>query len=173
MATRTLTEERAIKLLGSGLKPVHVAAAVGITESRISQLLSDSDFANEVTELKFKNLQKHNDIDSCYDTLEQKVLNKLDKSLDLVFRPLELVRVLNVLNTAKRRGQSSPESVVQQSVIVNLTIPSQIVQKFSTNINNQVISAGEQTLETIQSSALLEAGDKDVLRITSSSTDSS
>lgn len=151
------TEQRALRLLGSGCGPEQVAAAVGVSVSRISQLLSDPEFAAAVAELRFEALQKHNEIDSSYDEMEAKMLATLKDVAPLIMRPMEILKALSVLNAAKRRGQSAPESITNQNTIVNLTMPTMLVQRFSMNINNQVISAGEQTLETIQGSSLLKA----------------
>lgn len=151
------TEQRALKLLGNGCGPEQVASAVGVSVSRISQLLSDPEFAAAVAELRFEALQKHNEIDASYDDMERKMLATLKDVAPLIMRPIEILKALSVLNAAKRRGQSAPESITNQNTIVNLTMPTTIVQRFSMNINNQVISAGEQTLETIQGSSLLKA----------------
>jgi hypothetical protein len=149
------TEERAIKLLGNGLAPEQVATAVGVTPSRISQLLADQTFATAVAELRFQNLQRHNDTDAAYDDLEDALIEKLADVLPLMVRPQEILRAIQVVNGAKRRGQSAPEQVVHQNTVVNLVMPTQIIQKFQMNSNNQITSAGTQTLETIQSHTLL------------------
>lgn len=149
------TEERAIKLLGNGLGPEQVATAVGVTPARISQLLADQDFATAVAELRFENLQKHNEIDASYDELEGALINKLADVLPLMLRPMEILKAIQVINGAKRRGQSAPEQITHQNTVVNLVMPTQIIQKFSMNSNNQVTNVGSQTLETIQSGTLL------------------
>lgn len=168
---RSATESRALKLLGSGYTPATVAAACGVTESRISQLLSEDGFAEEVATLRFQSLEKYNEIDSTYDTLEKKLLKQLEDVLPLLMRPLEIAKVLGVLNAAKRRGATAPEQIHSQSTVVNLVMPNVIVQKFTTNINNQVIQAGEQTLETIQSNTLLGRSKQKKLENTSNITD--
>ncbi len=152
---RGATEERALKLLGSGCGPEVVATAIGVSVSRISQLLSEPEFAAAVSELRFQNLQKHNEMDSKYDTMESKLLTQLEDLLPLMMRPMEILKAIQVINAAKRRGQSAPESITHQNTVVNLVMPTQIVQRFTTNINNQVINAGNQTLETMQSSQML------------------
>lgn len=152
----TSTEERAIRLLGSGVNPAQAAAALGLTEGRISQLLSDPIFASKIAELRFQNLQSHNERDSKYDSIEDKLLDSLEDLLPLMIRPQEILRAISVINNAKRRGVSAPDSVIQQQTIVNLSMPTQIIQKFTTNINNQVIKAGERDLVTIQSSTLMD-----------------
>lgn len=151
------TEQRALKLLGGGYGPEVAATATGVTVSRISQLLSEPEFAAAVSELRFQNLQKHNERDDTYDTMETKLLAQLEDVLPLMMRPMEILKAIQVINAAKRRGQSAPDTVTQQNTVVNLTMPTLIMQKFTTNINNQVIQAGEQTLETIQSSSMLTA----------------
>jgi len=151
----TATEDRALSLLGSGVQAEQVAAALGVTPARISQLLSDETFANQVASLRYENLQKHNTRDSKYDAMEDTLLEKLEKSVGFMFKPETILKAIQIINNAKRRGQSTPDQVTNQQTIVNLVLPTQITQKFTTNINNQVISAGEQTLNTMQSSNLL------------------
>lgn len=149
------TESRALKLLGAGCNPEAVASAVGVSVSRISQLLSSTEFAAAVSDLRFQNLNKHNEVDAKYDSMEARLLDQLEDLLPLMMRPMEVLKAISVLNAAKRRGQSSPENVTNQSTVVNLTMPTLIMQNFTTNINNQVIKAGNQTLETMQSSNML------------------
>ena len=163
-SVRSSTEERALQLLGSGLGPEIVASAVGVTASRISQLLSDPEFSAEVATLRFNALQSHNERDNKYDELEDKLLESLRNCLPLMHKPLEIVRAVSVINAAKRRGASAPEHITHQNTVVNLVMPVAIIQKFTTNVTNQVIHAGEQTLETIQSSILLDTAKNKAIR---------
>lgn len=156
-SSRSQLEQKAIKLLGSGLSPGTVATAIGVSESRISQLMSQDDFAAEVTQLRFENLQKHNELDSLYDSMEAKVAKNVEEMLPLITRPADLLKLMSTLNSMKRKGQSAPEQMTHQNTVVNLLMPVQITQKFTTNVNNQVIQAGDQTLQTIQGSSLLAA----------------
>lgn len=149
------TEERALALLGSNISPAQVAAALGVSESYISQLLSRPDFSGQVASLRFENLQAHNARDQKADSLEDKILSKLEETLPLVCRPMELARLYQVVNSAKRRGSTAPESTLQHQRIVNITIPVQIAAKFSATPDNYVHTAGEQSLLTMQSSQLL------------------
>lgn len=149
------TEERAITLLGNGLGPEQVATAVGVSASRISQLLADTTFATAVAELRFQNLQKHNEIDASYDEIEAALIEKLADVMPLMMRPMEILKAIQIVNGAKRRGQSAPEQITHQNTVVNLVIPTQIIQKFQMNSNNLITNVGSQTLETIQSSTLL------------------
>lgn len=150
----TTTEDRALALLGSGIAPAAVAASLGVSESRISQLLSEDQFAASVAELRFQNLAKHNARDASYDSLEDELLKRMEDCIPLMHRPMEILKAIQVINAAKRRGSSTPESIIEKQSIVQLTIPVQIINKFQTNMQGQVISAGAQQLLTIQSGSL-------------------
>lgn len=73
----------------------------------------------------------------------------------MMMRPMEVMKAISVINGAKRRGQSAPEQVTNQQTTVSIVMPTVIVNKFVTNIHNQVIQAGTQELLTIQSGSLL------------------
>lgn len=150
----SVTESRALKLLGDGIAPFTVAASLGISQGRISQLLSDEVFAAQVAELRYKNLAKHNERDDLYDNMESDLIEKLKDCLPLMHRPMEILKAIQVINGAKRRGASTPEAFTEKQSIVQLVVPIQIINKFQTNLQGQVVTVGEQNLLTIQSGAL-------------------
>lgn len=152
----TATEERALKLLSAGVPQTQVAQAIGVSDSLISQLLAREEFAQLLAAERYANLMQHNERDLKYDAIEDKLLNQLEEVTPLLMKPTEITRVLQVINGAKRRGISSPDQVVQQQAAVKLTMPVQIIQKFTTNIDNLVVQAGEQNLVTMQSATLLQ-----------------
>lgn len=164
-------EERAISLLGSGITAEATAAALGVTPARISQLLAREDFAEKVTALRYENLQSHNKRDSRYDALEDKLLDKLDGALPMMYRPAEILKSIQIINAAKRRGQSSPEQVSASQHIVNLVLPTKITQQFTTNVHNQIVTAGSQSLETMQSANLLNIVEAEDDKVQTDSTD--
>lgn len=155
-STTTSTEDRALTLLGQGIGPEMVASAIGVSVSRISQLLSDSEFAARVAELRFKSLAKHNERDNKYDQMEELLQDKLKDLIPFMMKPFEVLKAIQIINAAKRRGSSAPDAITQQAAVVQLVMPTQIFQTFvkqeiQTNINNQVVRAGDQDLITIQS----------------------
>ena len=154
--TLTSTNERALALLGSGIGPEVVASAIGVSVSAISQLLSDPEFSAKVAQLRFESLSKHNIRDNAYDDLEDTLIERLRDCLPLMHRPMEILKAISVINAAKRRGASAPEQLTQQATVVQLVMPTQIINKFTANINNQVIKVGDKDLLTIQSGTLLE-----------------
>ena len=158
MANKTTsTESRALELLGQGVAPAQVAAALGVTSSAISQLLSDPVFAEKVASLRFENLRAHSARDALYDALEDTLLEKLADCIPLMYKPAEVLKAVQVINAAKRRGTAAPITAeASGNVVVNITLPQVAVSKFVTDINNQVIQAGSQQLLTIQSGSLMK-----------------
>lgn len=152
----TSAESRSLKLLGDGINPEQVAAATGLSASRISQLLSDPEFAEQVATLRYQNLVKHNERDLKYDELEDLFLQKLKDLAPFVMRPMEASRILQQLNSAKRRGASAPDSITQKQEVIQLTLPVQIINQFKMNSQGQVVEAGHQQLITVQSNTLTD-----------------
>ena len=166
---------RILELLGTGLSPEIVASAAGVTPSYISQLLSEPSFSAQVTQLRFNNLQSATNRDRKYDDIEDALIAKMQDLLPMMYKPLEVLRAITVINGAKRRGASAPETIHMNNTVVNLVIPTQILQKFTVNSANQVVevfssSNGDsdidksknikettgQTLVTMPSSTLLK-----------------
>jgi|SRR5579863_1866220 len=152
------TQSRALELLGDGVQASTVAQTLGVSESYISQLLAEENFLRGVVERRYEHLQRHNKRDAAYDKLEDDLIEKLQYGLVLMHDPMKILRAIQVVNAAKRRGQSTPDSITQQNTIVNLTLPTVVVDRFSItkDVNNQIIEAGEQKLVTVQSGSLLD-----------------
>jgi hypothetical protein len=148
------TESRALTLLGQGLSVSVVANALGVTDSAISQLLSQPEFAAEVKNRKFAALARHNTIDENYDKMETALQKKLHEAIPMMFKPREILHAIQIVNNAKRRGMPTQDAQHEQGKVVPLIIPTIISQRFVTNINQQVIQAGHQDLTTIQSSQI-------------------
>lgn len=143
-------ESRAIKLLAAGLSAAKVAESLGVDSSRISQLLDNDEFKTALADEKFSLLNRHNEADEKLNALEDKVRDRLDQTVDMIFDPMKLTRIFQVVNAAKRRGMELAGDGFSNSTVVNLNIPQRIVNNFVVNSNNQVIQAGGEDLITIQ-----------------------
>lgn len=148
------TESQALKLLVDGVPQAQVASCLGVSESLISQFLSQESFRTELVKQKYANLVKHNERDTSLDSLEDKLIRKIEQTLPMVFKPLEIAHLFRIINSAKRRGTSSQAPVSAQATVIQLTLPVQIIQHFQVNAQNQVIKAGSQELITVQSGRL-------------------
>lgn len=155
---KSATEERALALLGQGLSSSVVASALGVTDSRISQMLAESSFAAEVQKLRFENLQQSTEIDSKYNNLEHKLLEKLEKVLPLVTKPRDLLQAIHIVNGAKRRGQVAPDQDSMNAKVVQLSLPNVIQQKFITNNYQQVVEVRDETGRSTQTLVTASSG---------------
>lgn len=150
-------EEKALQLLGAGISQEATAAALGVSPSRITQLLSEKTFSDKVANLRYAALQKHSERDGKYDSLEDQLLLKLEKSLPLLLRPESILKAITVVNGAKRRGQAAVgANGSADAKVVQIVVPTFVAQRFSVNLDNQVIRAGSQELLTMQASKLLQ-----------------
>jgi NADPH:quinone reductase-like Zn-dependent oxidoreductase len=145
------TQQRALALLSTGISATQVAAAIGISDSAISQMVADPEFASQLVDAKFINLSKHTERDTATDALESKLLNKLDKTVDMIINPMQILKAYQIVNAAKRRAQQSDSILQNQAPTVSITVPVLIANQFTTDVNNQAISIGEHSLVTIQS----------------------
>jgi len=134
-------------LLKHNMKRVDIAAELGLTPSAITQSIAKMAQVDEpVTE-------SHKRLDDQYDSIEGKLLNQLEKSIPLLMRPMEISRVLQTVNAAKRRGGPLKSAQVAPTVL-QLNLPVAIQTRFVLNSLNQVVSAGAQDLVTIPSAAV-------------------
>ena len=141
--------ERAIQLLGNNIPAVQVAAAVGCTESYLSQLISTPEIAERISAIRYESLQQATARDSKLDSMEDKILTQLERAMPTVLKPMELLKALQVVNNAKRRGLTPSEQTSQlQSAQISRTLPTQVIKNFTVNVNNQVVGAGSQELVT-------------------------
>ena len=143
-----------LEMLGNGLSPEVASSALGVSPSYISQLVSTEEFARQVAERRFTNLQASTARDRRYDSLEDKLADKLEDLLPMMFKPMEIIRALATINSLKRRGASAPENTVINQTIVQLTLPAALTSRFVTDSANQVVAAGDQDLITIKSTQL-------------------
>ena len=158
-AASKATRARALELLGQGLGTSVVASALGVTDARVSQLLAEQGFAEEVQKLRFDSLQKSTSLDSSYTELEEALIGKLENVLPLINKPRDLLQAINVVNGAKRRGQDSPDSAAISAKVVQLSLPPALQQMFVTNVFNQVVEVKDgqgnsSSLVTIDSQSL-------------------
>lgn len=140
------------RLLSQGVKKVDIAEELGLTPSAVTQLSQKPEVASEVTRLQEQQLQKSTELDAQYDRIEGQLLNQLEKTIPLLMRPMEISKVLQTVNGAKRRGVGHAGREEGPARVLNLNIPVALQTRFVVNSANQVIEAGAQTLVTMPSS---------------------
>lgn len=152
------SKDQIVSLLGLGLSNTEVALAVGVEPSYITQLMADDEFAAEVTTKRAAALTANSRRDASIDTIEDKLLNKLEEIVDnqQLYKPMEVLRAASVVNQMKRRGvQASSGSTVINN-IVNLTLPAAVKRQYTLNNQSEVVDTDGQTLVTMPTSTLLK-----------------
>lgn len=157
------TEQKLLNFLAAGADQQQAAKALGLSASRVSQLVADEEFSSQLAEAQFLVMSKATARDDKYDALEDKLLEKLDRSLPMMAKPMEIVRTLAEINKAKRRSREGSTPIVQpRGVQVNILLPTKVIQEFTVSNTNQVVKAGEQVLVTMQSGTLLKEVEQDI-----------
>jgi len=151
-----ITEERALALLGDGIEPEIVAASIGVTPSYISQLMSREDFRSKVLALRYDNLAEHTTRDKKYYSLEDRLIEKLEQTYEFETSPLKIARILQIVNGVKHRGNTAAQHEVQNTQIVNITLPQKASSSFVVNVANQVVSVDNRSVVTLQSQKMLD-----------------
>ena len=158
-----------LELLAQGREsPENISRICGCTPSYISQLLTDADFVQQLRERKstlgnvaVDNLvsAKNNTHDSKLDLLEDRAMNKLAQLLPMVTKPMEAMKLFQVLNSAKRKNDLQ---VVNGNItnttnnVVVLNLPATVKNKLLVNKNNEVVQVGDRPLVTMDSQLLLK-----------------
>lgn len=143
------------ELLGLNLPNKTVASAVGVSESYISQLLSEESFAAEVQELRVKVLAEHANRDKGYNDLEDTLLERVRELVPMMVRPMEVVRALQVVNGATRRAAPAELAANAQPSVVVLQLPNAIINKFVVNAQKQIVEVEGETISTMSAKGVL------------------
>lgn len=143
------------ELLGQGLSNEVVATAVGCTTSYITQLMSEDTFLQVVIGLRAKNLQANTKRDRSIDSLEDKLIEKFEGMIPYITKPMEILAAMRTTNAMVRRGVSATDSTVINQTVVNLTMPTNIMQNFVKNSQGEVVEVAGKTLVTMPAHQLL------------------
>lgn len=151
-------QRKALQLLGQGVSPIMVASTLGITEGAVSQYLAEPRFALEVQKLKLAILQRQTGIDNKYMEAEERLVDKLLKTVPLMTKPMDILRGIQVINATKRRGLADGAGTTLGSQVVQITLPGQFAAKFVTDGKNQIVEiehdSGTRSLVTASASSL-------------------
>ena len=152
-----LDKQQIKELLGQGLDHSVVANAVGCDPGYITHLMADEEFANAVAELKILNLHQHSKRDRNIDSIEDKLIQRLEEAVDTgqIYKPVDILRSFAVVNAAKRRGSPVEGAVTTKQTVINLQLPKIVVNNLSINAKGEVVEVGGQTLVTMPTNQLL------------------
>lgn len=148
--------ERIKELLGKGLSGSVVSSAVGCDPSYISQLLEQEDFREAVQVLRAKGAQGALERDGNWDDLEARTLEKLSKTIDMVYRPADLIKIAQIANSAKRTAKELSNDGGSAGAPVTLILPNVATLHFQMNAQAQVVEVEGRSLAALPTKQLQE-----------------
>jgi predicted transcriptional regulator len=151
---------RALNYLSAGLNESATASALGVSIPLISSYLSDPTFAATVKARRSETIANTEELQTNYSDAQLKLSRKLTALIaeDYPWTPLELVKVSETLDKLqeKYRPQKSSEEVSNTLNILQIVMPANIVAKYTTNAQNEIIAVDDKLLRTIDSQKLIK-----------------
>lgn len=161
-------EAQIVKLLGDGHSQFAVAGAIGISESRLSQVLAENPRIREaVAQARMTRLAQASGIEAKRQSLEEKILEKLEKAVPMMglSRPMEIAKVYQILNSAGKKAPAEAGRPEEAGMQVTVLMPTQVLgSKFKLKLSakNEVLEVEEGVaLLTASPSALAPEGKKE------------
>lgn len=142
-----------VKLAARGTPVGQIARILGVTDGAVSKALAEPKLAELVNDMRFTEEAVVQDQDSKLNRIQAKLVDKLEESIDLIHKPIELISAIEKLAKVPRRSTGeTPVTASNQTTVVQLSLPYAAKQLLlQTNSQNQVVQAGDQTLVTMQS----------------------
>ena len=160
------TEEQVFNLLASGLPASMVASSLSISESYISQLLSNSEFRDRVSSARLSKSKNFIARDEKLELTEAKALERLSLLLPMITKPAEAAKIYQVLNNAKRTVTALPTSNSPSTQTVVLNLPKTASVSFTlSHATNQVMEVDGRSMAPLPASKVKELmTDKSMVR---------
>lgn len=138
-------KEHAINLLAQGIPTSQVAAAVGVSDSYISQLKADEEVQRQIAERQAAHSIADSNFDSTLERAEAMALEKIEKNLPFANMGQALA-AFRILNSARRRKDELIQKDTAVSVTVNLTLPANNIPRYITNQANEIVEVEGKTM---------------------------
>lgn len=138
-------KEHAINLLAQGIPTSQVAAAVGVSDSYISQLKADEEVQRQIAERQAAHSIADSNFDNTLERAEAMALEKIEKNLPFANMGQALA-AFRILNSARRRKDEFIQKDSAVSVTVNLTLPANNIPRYITNQANEIVEVEGKTM---------------------------
>lgn len=154
------SREQILALTEAGMTPATISTHVGVSESYISQILNESSIKKKVIEAQLAVLDERTARDAKYDALEDTLLHKMQSIAPQLYKPQDVLRALQAINKAERRGATSQQlaelSNSREASTIVLELPERVRTKVVKSHTREVISVNDRALITKDSKLLLE-----------------
>lgn len=133
-----------------------VAERLGCTASAISQALSnDPALQQKVLEARLVAAKTGLYLDEKYDSLEKLALDRLEQVLPYVNNPMQLARISQTMNAAKRRAGPQLQDDSGQKT-VRILMPKIVEMTLKLSERNEVVQIGDRALVTMPAAQVMK-----------------
>lgn len=141
-------KDQIIELLAAGVPTSQIAAAVGCTDSYVSQLRADPEVQAFLATKAVAVTAKDVAFDTALESAETMALQKLEKGLQFAnfSQALAAFRVLN--SARKRQDKFAQTDNAGTTINVNLTLPANAMPRYTLSGKNEIIEVEGQTMVT-------------------------
>lgn len=140
-------KDKVIDLLIAGVQNKNIAEAVGCDPSYVSQVAEEA--REQIAEARAGKSVAHIEHDETIDSVENKVLKRLERTVDTITDPIKLAVVFSKLNAAHRRSNTHlPQTPTGTTVTIELPEIAQVAIRVSSN--NQVVEVAGRSMLPMQ-----------------------
>jgi len=97
--------EKMARMAHAGVSQTQIAAVVGISEGRVSQIMDSQDYVNQISAIEAENFEQMQLMNEGWDGIEERALATVFEHLQGVPDPDYALKAALVANKAVRRGQ--------------------------------------------------------------------
>lgn len=159
--TFTVIEQRVIKLASSGVAAVTIASMLNIDKSYVSQILGKEHISEAVQVSSLAKNATYEQLDEKWDNLEEKLLDKVSDRISFMDNKQLGVLLVAANNAKRRRGLENNIPSQNNIQITNITLPTRIIARYTTNSNNEITEVDGKVLDTMPSRNLLDRYESD------------
>ena len=154
MSAGILTREDLISAVAAGFTQTEIADSLGVTPSAVHQAIEKYQVMAAAAERKANS--RAATIDDRLDKIEELATAKLELAVAHLSDPLKILRVLDVVNKAKRRSLGEHKTGDSVTNIAVLQLPQRMAIQVVQNQQNEVVEIDGRPLVTMQAAVLLQ-----------------
>lgn len=147
-------QEKIKDLLAAGVSQTQVAAAVGVSDGYISQLMEDENFRTAVIMSRGEIAVNDVKADQEVDDIEEAARQKIKGLLAFETKISTVLKVYQVMNAAKRKTEPTAATIPNAGVIVNISLPQKAIVDFTLTADKQVVEVAGRSMATLPSNVV-------------------
>lgn len=149
-------------LLAQGISAANIASMVGCTPAYISQLTKDENFKLKILSMQNNEVPQKSDeelLSTKYESMEHRLLKAMETALegaDLRDITNALKTVADRQNAREKRKIPANQPNTTNQVIVQITLPQQIIPQLTLNTKNEVIAIDNRVMAPMTSNSVAQ-----------------